>query len=344
VRADGLAAVLGPLLNDPRIVLAALVDVDSGMVLDACTPEGPQARFQGADLEMTGAGHAELARVALALPGRAGPTPAGDELVVSAGPDRHHLVLALPDPHGGRLVLSVVVDGPRRLALRVLRRLRAVPAETLTAGPTVVRRPGVGGWVTPLDPPPPVDDRAAAGPGVDPNVGPGVGYRQFGPPHPGAPVFGAPQHPDFQHPDPAYPDRSHVALSPGGPLSVDPSSSDRGTGHRSGRPDECVAAGPAGGWSGRPVADPFPRRAETAPPRPAADGLFDASRRPPAGPGPARWPVPDPVASGVAPIGLAEPPVGPPVDQRPVARPQVPPVEVVRPPAPPSALPPGRRG
>src|SRR4051795_12445190 len=65
VRADGLGVVLGPLLNDPRVVLAALVDVDSGMVLDACTPDRPGAQYWGADLEMAGAGHAELARVAL---------------------------------------------------------------------------------------------------------------------------------------------------------------------------------------------------------------------------------------------------------------------------------------
>ena len=35
VRADGIAVVLGPLLRDERIIAAALVDVESGMVLDA---------------------------------------------------------------------------------------------------------------------------------------------------------------------------------------------------------------------------------------------------------------------------------------------------------------------
>ena len=36
VRADGLATVLAPLLTDTRVRAAALVDVDSGMVLDTC--------------------------------------------------------------------------------------------------------------------------------------------------------------------------------------------------------------------------------------------------------------------------------------------------------------------
>jgi len=149
VRADGLGAVLGSLLRDPRIVTAVLVDVDSGMVLDACTQDGPDAEPGGAwvaDLEVCAAGHAELVRVARALPGRAGAGTADDELMISTGAARHHLLRAVPDPHGDRLVLSVVVDGSRRYAERVRKRLRTVAVDALTAGPTVVRRPGTGVW------------------------------------------------------------------------------------------------------------------------------------------------------------------------------------------------------
>ncbi len=143
VRVDGLAAVLGPLLRDARVVAATLVDADSGMVLDTCTSDGWTT-----DLDMVGAAHAELARMAFTLPGQQDPEPV-DELIVSAGPDRHHLLRAVPDPHGDRLVLSIVVSGSRRFAERARRRLRAVPVDALTAGPTIVRRPGVGGWSAP---------------------------------------------------------------------------------------------------------------------------------------------------------------------------------------------------
>ncbi|WP_214408332.1 hypothetical protein, partial [Pseudonocardia lacus] len=156
MRADGLAAVLGPLLNDPRVLGAVLVDVDSGMVLDACPGHSGRggdpaaaAGIGGVDPELVGAGHAELGRVALALPGRSGHDTAGDELVVSVGTTRHHLLRGVPDPHGDRLVLAVVVDGSRRFAERVRRKLRGVPADALTAGPTVIRRPGTGGWAAP---------------------------------------------------------------------------------------------------------------------------------------------------------------------------------------------------
>ena len=58
VRTDGLASVLGPLLQDPAVQAALLVDVDSGMVLDACglTPDSDQ--------EQLGAAHADLLRLA----------------------------------------------------------------------------------------------------------------------------------------------------------------------------------------------------------------------------------------------------------------------------------------
>ncbi|MFD1534648.1 hypothetical protein ACFSCY_35045, partial [Pseudonocardia aurantiaca] len=139
VRADGLATVLGPLLRDPRVRAATLVDVDSGMVLDACAGDGA-----GGDLEMLGAGHAELVRVVLAL--LAGPEC---EIVVGAGGSRHHVARVVPDPHGDRLALSVVVDGPRRAVERARKRLRQVSAAAITAGPTTTRRPVPGGWPLP---------------------------------------------------------------------------------------------------------------------------------------------------------------------------------------------------
>jgi hypothetical protein len=356
VRADGLGAVLGPLLNDPRIVLAALVDVDSGMVLDACTPERPGARYLGADLELTGAGHAELIRVALALPGRAGPAVAGDELIASAGPDRHHLLLALPDPHGGRLVLSVVVDGSRRLAQRVLRKLRAVPVETLTAGPTVVRRPGVGGWVSAGADAPGRPDQRPAGHTADfghdggPDFGPRQGFEQLTDHGVDHRFDRADQFPDH------LPDRDRGGVP--------------GAGRPTGRGFEHVPhldrpVGPGGDVrAARPgAADPFALRVEVEPARPVAGALFEPAARdvpgPAAGFGPVRRPpprpYPDPLAhldplprpapvggAGVAPIGLVEPP--------PVAAPPRPPDDdpprpaQARPPAPPSALPPGRPG
>ena len=65
VRADGIAVVLGPLLRDVRIVAAALVDVDSGMVLDAWS--AADAATGPPDLELIGAQHAEIVRCALQL-------------------------------------------------------------------------------------------------------------------------------------------------------------------------------------------------------------------------------------------------------------------------------------
>lgn len=152
VRADGIAAVLGPLLSDARITAAALVDVDSGMVLDAWSAAGP--RVEGAavppDLEMLGAQHAEVVRCALALltglPGSAGPEADTCEVVLGADGGPQHLLRTVPDPHGDRLALSVVVDGPRRVLDRVRKRLRSISVDALTAGPSMTRRPVLGGW------------------------------------------------------------------------------------------------------------------------------------------------------------------------------------------------------
>ena len=155
VRSDGLSAVLRPLLDDPRIVAATLVDVDSGLVLDGYSDDADLA-----DLELLGAGHAEMVRTAGVLAG-AGALPPDVELTVGLGDDRFHLLHAVPDPHGDRLVLSVVVRGARRVG-RARRRLRTVSVAALTAGPTLSRRPVDGVW-TPSTPDPPAGTPAPEG-------------------------------------------------------------------------------------------------------------------------------------------------------------------------------------
>jgi len=161
VRADGIAVVLGPLLSDVRITAAALVDVDSGMVLDAWSAAGPDADATATpdvrppDLELLGAQHAEVVRCALALlrswpsgDGHQPDNPEADTCEVVLGTDggQQHLLRTVPDPHGDRLALSVVVDGPPRVLERVRRRLRSISVDALTAGPSMTRRPVLGGW------------------------------------------------------------------------------------------------------------------------------------------------------------------------------------------------------
>ena len=148
VRADGLASVLGSLLQDSAVQAALLVDVDSGMVLDAC---GPRLSGLGVDQEQLGAAHGELMRLALGPAFGAAPKepqPVADcEIVVALGGGRHLVLGQVPDPHGDRLALSVLVCGPPRAVRRARRRLREVSAAALTAGPTVSLRPIEGTWV-----------------------------------------------------------------------------------------------------------------------------------------------------------------------------------------------------
>jgi hypothetical protein len=154
VRADGLATVLGPLLQDPAVHGALLVDADSGMVLDAC------GLTLDSDQEQLGAAHAELLRLALGPAFGSGPderAPAGDcEMVIQLDGGRHLVLRRVPDPFGDRLALTVLVTGPPRAVRRVRRRLRVVSAVALTAGPTVTLRPVGGAWVTNV-----TEDRAA---------------------------------------------------------------------------------------------------------------------------------------------------------------------------------------
>ena len=147
VRSDGLSAVLRPLLDDRSIVAATFVDVDSGLVLDGYV-DAPDEHPSLADLELLGASHADMVRAAAAV---AGPSLA--ELTVSTDDGHHHVLHAVPDPHGDRLVVAVVVRGAARHVARARRRLRTVSVDALTAGPSLARRPVDGRWV--LDEPGP---------------------------------------------------------------------------------------------------------------------------------------------------------------------------------------------
>lgn len=163
VRTDGLAAVLGPLARDPRVRAAALVDVDSGMVLDSC---GTDAAEGGPETESRGVAYAELVRTATALAAGA----ADCEVVVHAADGSRHMVRQVTDPHGGRLALAVVVDGSSWVLSRLRRRLRAVSAAALTAGPSMALRPTADGWEPQrLLPPAPPSPAAAPEPAGDPS-------------------------------------------------------------------------------------------------------------------------------------------------------------------------------
>lgn len=178
VRTDGLRAVLGPLLRDRRVRSAVLVDVDSGMLLDGCS-----ADLELPELEELGAGHADLVRTALAGADGSGPAC---ELVLTRGDGRHHVLRTVPDPHGDRLVLAVVVSGGRLALERARRRLGVVSAPALTAGPSMTRRPDAAGWSLPVGPVPaavpgaagpavPALPTAPAAPAPRPGTGPGAG-------------------------------------------------------------------------------------------------------------------------------------------------------------------------
>ncbi|MEJ2859656.1 hypothetical protein [Actinomycetospora flava] len=140
VRSDGLSAVLRPLLDDRRIVAATLVDVDSGLVLDGYVDD-PGEHPGLADLELLGAAHADMVKAATVV------SASLAELTVSTDDGHHHVLHAVPDPHGERLVVAVVVHGAPRHVTRARLRLRTVSVEALTAGPTLARRPVDGSWV-----------------------------------------------------------------------------------------------------------------------------------------------------------------------------------------------------
>ncbi len=150
VRDDGLTAVLGPLATAGGVEFAVLLDVDSGMVLDAWARGG---EAETPDAESLGARHADIVRALLAFPGS---PPAELALTVD---NRHHLVRCVADPAGGRLALAVVVNGTPWVVRRVRRHLRQLPDAGLTTGPWILSwavgpepppRPSAEGYRTPM--------------------------------------------------------------------------------------------------------------------------------------------------------------------------------------------------
>jgi hypothetical protein len=125
VRDDGLATVVDPLVTACAIDVAVLVDVESGMLLDAWVRDGI------GEVETLGAAHADAVRALLAAGAPA------TELILSEDDTRHHILRSVVDPSGGRLVLAVVVTGSPRLLRRVRSKLREVPEACLTAGPSL---------------------------------------------------------------------------------------------------------------------------------------------------------------------------------------------------------------
>ncbi|MBW0092657.1 hypothetical protein [Pseudonocardia oceani] len=307
VRTDGLRAVLGPLLRDRRVRSAVLVDVDSGMLLDGCS-----ADLELPELEVLGAGHADLVRTALAGADGSGPAC---ELVLTRGDGHHHVLRTVPDPHGDRLALAVVVSGGRLAVERTRRRLGVVSAPALTAGPSMTRRPDAAGWSLPVGPVP-VPVAAAAGPAAAGLAGPAPATAPAAPaPWPGS--------------------------GSGGP-GAGPDGSQVGSGRADGgRVDAALLT--LGGFA-RPAPDPGTLRPGPpvlrAVPPPAPGALFVSTVPSP----PARPPVPPAPRSPLGPPAARPAPRPTPLP-RPSSAPVVPSVgaDADRPPAPLSALAPGQR-
>jgi hypothetical protein len=131
VRDDGLAAVIRPARRVLRDRPGRLVEVDSGMVLDAWVRGGPG--------EVAGGDAGRSAPDTRTSCGRCSPSP-GRPPVSWSSPSghRHHLVRCVADPAGGRLALAVVVVGPSRVVRRTRRHLRQLPDASLTAGPWIL--------------------------------------------------------------------------------------------------------------------------------------------------------------------------------------------------------------
>jgi hypothetical protein len=125
-----LGAVLGRLLRDPRIIAAALVDYDSGMALE--TYGSNRCHL---DLELATAGQAELMRVAADTFRPLHPAGPAEELTVSYGDNMHHLLTPVTDPHGDRLLLSLIVAGSSAGLCVLRRRLRSMQSHQLTVSP-----------------------------------------------------------------------------------------------------------------------------------------------------------------------------------------------------------------
>ena len=197
VRDDGILAVIAPLAAVCRVEVAVLVDVASGMTLDAWVGGHDEG-----DPEVLGAAHADVVRALIATGAPA------DEFVLRQG-GRHHLVRFIADPSGGMLALAAVVRGPFWAVRWALKRLREVPDGCLTAGPLPAWQEGWG------DPSPAGRHRAGAGAGLVPAL------AHIDPGWAGDPVR-LPGERAVQ----AFPSRS----SPAPPSALPPTSSHRGRG------------------------------------------------------------------------------------------------------------------
>jgi hypothetical protein len=197
VRDDGLTAVLGPLVTVGGVERAVLLDVDSGMVLDAwaCGEAPGDAESAGSAETVPGGGArpgiGSLWRSLVAadrpagVGGDAAEAPSGDVeafgarhadlvralLALPGSPpaelslvvdDRHHLLRCVADPAGGRLALAVVVVGSPWVVRRVRRHLRQLPDAGLTTGPWLLTW-AVGPPPTPWPPTEPATDGLPSG-------------------------------------------------------------------------------------------------------------------------------------------------------------------------------------
>ncbi|RTL66839.1 MAG: hypothetical protein EKK42_15735 [Pseudonocardiaceae bacterium] len=121
---------LAALVRDRAVVVAALLDAGSGMLLTSRSRDGAPE-----DIETVCAGQADVIRAALdaARVSIGGPEPT--EVVVAHGDRLHQLLRTVHDPLGDRLVLSLLVEGPPRALRRVRRRLGRIDATALVPLP-----------------------------------------------------------------------------------------------------------------------------------------------------------------------------------------------------------------
>lgn len=125
-----LGTAVGRLLQDPRIIAAALVDYDSGMALETYGSSRCDL-----DLELAVAGQAELMRVAVDTFRPLHPAGPAEVVTVSYGDNVHHLLTPIVDPHGDRLLLSLIVTGSSAGLRMLLRRLRTMQPHQIINGP-----------------------------------------------------------------------------------------------------------------------------------------------------------------------------------------------------------------
>ncbi|ODU02220.1 MAG: hypothetical protein ABS81_18345 [Pseudonocardia sp. SCN 72-86] len=121
---------LAALVRDRAVVVAALFDAGSGMLLTSRSRDGAPE-----DLDTVCAGQADVIRAALDAARVSIGGPAPTEVVVAHGDRLHQVLRTVHDPLGDRLVLSLLVDGPPRALRRVRRRLGRIDAAALVPLP-----------------------------------------------------------------------------------------------------------------------------------------------------------------------------------------------------------------